>query len=554
MHSIATNVFFGILGWSLLHSIWQFAALLIFYKAIVVLFSIQKPAQLHALGLYVLITGCGTFFTTFLFQYFFLYPTAVSKPSTLPYLNNATAASSVLSTLINTVSPFIALSYLLMIAWLSVRFGWNIKKLQQQRNIPSLPIPEEWMQFVALMKDQLGIHKKIYIKLSYLLSTPQVIGYIKPIILIPLSCVSQLTPMQLEAILLHELAHIKRNDYWINIIINICGTLLFFNPFARRIIHQITSSREEACDDCVLQYQYPAEVYAKALYQLSISQKKYATLQIAASGHKKQLLLRRISRVLQAPVPKSSDRFTWFCVATVFIFFIVPFSANHFLPVPPQLSTSKGFTASLSKQENFSPSSTKKKSKPTAKTRGKEVIAPVLKTEKKKVVVINPNDEVASRLSLAALAEENTADEMMEVVAAASIQLDKDVTFLLPENSSSPSVLQPYNDEAMPLPFLPSNSLEHHYVVDSISKQAMAKIVRFTQQWVAAKNKWRDKGNETTLRRFKINNALQKKQAEALQQLIENKIQLAEGMQQQLKVIEKERLLLPIRRKKIVDL
>ncbi len=127
--------------------------------------------------------------------------------------------------------------------------------------------------------------------LSEQIATPLTIGFLKPVILIPVASINHLTTAQLEAVLLHEMAHIKRHDYLVNIIVSMAELALFFNPFTRLLGKIIRKERENSCDDWVLQFQYNASEYAQALLRIA-SLQVMPVFAMAAAGHKKELLLR----------------------------------------------------------------------------------------------------------------------------------------------------------------------------------------------------------------------------------------------------------------------
>ena len=108
---------------------------------------------------------------------------------------------------------------------------------------------------------------------------------------------SHLSVEQAEAILLHELAHIKRNDYLINIIQKLIETILFFNPAVWLLARGLKSEREYCCDDLVLQFTTDAGLYARALLSLEENRIDYNNLAMAADGARKHSLLNRIKRL-----------------------------------------------------------------------------------------------------------------------------------------------------------------------------------------------------------------------------------------------------------------
>ena len=117
-------------------------------------------------------------------------------------------------------------------------------------------------------------------------------GYLKPIILLPISITTHLSTAQIEAIITHELAHVRRQDYLINLIGSIVEALFFFNPFIWLLSKIMREEREKACDELVVK-SVPAYTYATALLALEkINETKL--LALAANGHNSFKLLNRI--------------------------------------------------------------------------------------------------------------------------------------------------------------------------------------------------------------------------------------------------------------------
>ncbi len=150
--------------------------------------------------------------------------------------------------------------------------------------------------FVIKISELLNIKHKVGIYVSELVKSPLTIGFLKPLILIPIASINNLTTYQLEAVILHELAHIKRADYIINIIQSIIEITLFFNPFTQLLGKIIKRERENSCDDWVLQFQYDASTYAEALLRIAYMQQTPA-FAMNAGGNEKDLLW-RVKRML----------------------------------------------------------------------------------------------------------------------------------------------------------------------------------------------------------------------------------------------------------------
>ena len=114
----------------------------------------------------------------------------------------------------------------------------------------------------------------------------------------PAACLINLTSQQLESVLLHELVHIKRNDYLVNMFVASVEILFFFNPFVKQITASIRKEREYSCDDMVMQFQYQPRHYASALLTLEKTRLMAVTYGIAVSGKNEKQLLTRIERIV----------------------------------------------------------------------------------------------------------------------------------------------------------------------------------------------------------------------------------------------------------------
>jgi len=161
----------------------------------------------------------------------------------------------------------------------------------------------EYRLFIQKVASQLGISKKVLLYVSEVVSSPVTIGYLKPIILLPFAALNNLSVHQVEAILLHELSHIRRYDYLVNFIISIIHTLLYFNPFIKYFIRQIEEERENCCDEMVLQYGYDKVSYASALLTLEKASAQHHLLVLGATGKKN--LITRIEKIIGMEKKKS---------------------------------------------------------------------------------------------------------------------------------------------------------------------------------------------------------------------------------------------------------
>ena len=221
---------------------------------------------------------------------------------------HVTSTESYKSTLYNTFKdylPYISLFYAigLIINLFNLVLAWNKIRVIKQ----SLIAAEQLQEYVNRLSRQLHIRKYIKVNYTEFVDVPCVIGYLKPILLLPVTLTTQLSTAEIEAILLHEITHIKNNDYLLNILQQLISVLLFFNPFAQFINRMVSKERENKCDDMVVQTSIDPLIYAHALLKLEEIRQIDLKLALAATG-KKFNLLSRIERIMKAKKPMVNIR------------------------------------------------------------------------------------------------------------------------------------------------------------------------------------------------------------------------------------------------------
>ena len=106
-----------------------------------------------------------------------------------------------------------------------------------------------WQERLKHLSKPLRLRKQVRLLESTLVQVPTTVGWLRPVVLLPASALTGLTPQQLELILAHELAHIRRHDYLVNLFQVAVETLLFYHPAVWWVSRQIRIEREHACDD-----------------------------------------------------------------------------------------------------------------------------------------------------------------------------------------------------------------------------------------------------------------------------------------------------------------
>ena len=194
--------------------------------------------------------------------------------------------------------PTIVTAWVLGVMLLSCRWLQGCWWLRRVRKVDVKPLDPHWMAVLEYLKCRLDIRRSVGLVQSALADVPMVVGWLKPVILVPASTLAGLSPDQLEAILAHELAHVRRYDYLVNSLQVLLETLLFYHPAVWWISRCIREEREHCCDDLVLRLSTDRLLYARALFRLEELRGTSARLAFAASGGS---LLQRIRRLVGGP-------------------------------------------------------------------------------------------------------------------------------------------------------------------------------------------------------------------------------------------------------------
>jgi beta-lactamase regulating signal transducer with metallopeptidase domain len=288
------------LGWALFNSLWQMAFLWLLYNLLTSIFSTSAARIRHGLALVLL--SIGTAWSGITFFNAWLLPDNSAQTTWLLFMSPAQSAAGwfwqTSRTVMDGVLSYGSTLYLLVLCGLLVRYSnhyWHSRKLTRQG---LSTMPPEFRTFVTATGYQLGIKTPVRTWLSSLVDVPLTLGFLKPVILLPVAMINHLTPQQVEAILVHELAHIRRKDYLLHLAVTLLEGLFFFNPFSRLLISQLKKEREHCCDDLVLQFKYDPRAYVSALLSLATRSQSGQPIALAATGDGNQLLLQRARRIL----------------------------------------------------------------------------------------------------------------------------------------------------------------------------------------------------------------------------------------------------------------
>jgi beta-lactamase regulating signal transducer with metallopeptidase domain len=197
----------------------------------------------------------------------------------------------------------LAFAWMLGVALLLARMAggwWRVRTLHRAALATTA---SGWQSACRRLSQRLRLSAAVHVVESIAVEVPTVIGWMRPVILLPVAAVAALTPAQVEAILAHELAHIRRHDYAVNLLQTIAETLLFYHPAVWWVSKRIRAEREHCCDDVAVRVCGDAVSYAHALAELESWRVTSTAMAVAATGGS---LLARVRRILREPLTDES--------------------------------------------------------------------------------------------------------------------------------------------------------------------------------------------------------------------------------------------------------
>ena len=311
IYNILPENILNALGWTVLHSLWQ-AFVVALLLAAYLLIGQQENAKKRYWA------SCAAMGTTLLLSVITFFVLLEKNEVTAALSNKVLSANGLafgqysietqqatFAAYFDKNMPLIVTVWLMGMLFFLLKTLGGLLYIQRLKTRHLSPVPEQWQAISDQFQTVLGISKKVKLAASALVKTPMVVGWLKPVILMPVAAINQLSTEQVEAILAHELAHVARYDYFINILQTIVEALFYFNPAVWWISARIRTERENCCDDIAVATCGNSIAYAKALVSLQEMQAVPPMFALAFSKNK-NLLLSRIQRILQSPAKKSN--------------------------------------------------------------------------------------------------------------------------------------------------------------------------------------------------------------------------------------------------------
>jgi bla regulator protein blaR1 len=292
---------------TLVHSLWMGAVMALVAGAAIMLTKKSEPQLRYQLlaGLLMLFVLCMllVFFNVFIGAY---HAVDNGNKTTIKVTTSAAFWAGHIQPQRNLIDTFLFLiqsnAGIIVTIWLTViffkcaRLISGLSLLQQLKKRNAFDAGEYWNKKLHDLTLKIGVSKPVLLLQSSLAKVPMVIGHLKPVILFPIGILNALPQDEVEAVLLHELAHIKRNDFLINLLQRFIEIFFFFNPAVLWVSSLLKNERENCCDDIALSISQDKELFIHALvsfqeYQADVN---FATTFPGSKNH----LLDRVKRII----------------------------------------------------------------------------------------------------------------------------------------------------------------------------------------------------------------------------------------------------------------
>lgn len=316
------------LGWALFHSLWQIALIYLLLQIAVFSFY-NSPRTRYNLAVLAQLAAVFWFLTTWHAEFY----SALGQKESLDLVQHFPVSPTMHD---SDPVPELAASgriyfdrqdYTRFIPWLA--YGWLAGiligffklaagyRLARQLRVADLAcVPAEWQQKCEHWRVKFNIRRPVALWLSSQLQSPVTLGFWKPVILFPVAAINSLTPVQVEALLIHELAHVRRWDYLINFLQLLFQVVFFYHPLFYQLNKTARKEREYCCDDLVTSVFANNLLYAQALTFLKLNEKMAQSFVLPAAAS--SAFSKRIFRITGAQHnPRPLAEVNW-----IFILFV----------------------------------------------------------------------------------------------------------------------------------------------------------------------------------------------------------------------------------------
>ncbi|RAI86996.1 M56 family metallopeptidase [Algoriphagus yeomjeoni] len=299
------------IGWTLVHSLWQLVILGAGLWFMLKVFSKKSADFKYNLGLAALCLSVVAAVGTFIYEVASFTPTPLFERINRSFIPMQTIEAS--SSIGMEEFIYLAVGWIELQLPLLVNFWFlgallflfrlfnSLSEVRTLRKSSSDPEDFQLEKMLYRLVSKMNISKNVELRLTSYGVSPITFGYLKPVILIPAGLILQLTPVQLEAIIAHELAHVKRNDYLVNLFQSALEVLFFYHPCYWWMSQTVKELRENAADDLAVQVGVVPKELAHSLAEVLNFAKQNPPELALAAGKRRNPTLQRIRRILGHP-------------------------------------------------------------------------------------------------------------------------------------------------------------------------------------------------------------------------------------------------------------
>lgn len=279
-------------GWTLIHFLWQGALVGIATAALLRMMRDARPTARYAVA-------CASMLACLLWPAYEFISALDNSTRSLQILaladRDGNFAHSELLTDIDNRLPLLVTGWLACVGALALRSAFGLAWIARARRTGGRN--EHWQQRLSRLAARLGIGREVGLRIVETLASPITAGWWRPVVLVPAALVARMPPELLEALLAHELAHVRRHDFLVNLLQNVVEILLFYHPAVWWLSRRIRQERELVADSIAAELTGEPRRLALALSELEKMQFATQRLALAADGGD---LMQRI-RHLMAP-------------------------------------------------------------------------------------------------------------------------------------------------------------------------------------------------------------------------------------------------------------
>jgi GWxTD domain-containing protein len=337
--TLAETPLFYALGWTLFHFLWQGSLIALALAAGLYIFRPSSARLRYGLACAAMLSMLVSFSLTLSLSWPRsgvidsnrgakpLQPGLVPAPALLP---EAVSVAVDEDSRLQRLVPF----WILGVALFALRSTVSWFAAQRLRRVGACVAPEYWQRKVTQLAERIHVSRPVVLLESCLAEVPAVIGFFRPVILAPIGLLTGFPPEQVKILLIHELAHIRRYDYLVNLLQSLVEDLLFYHPAVWWVSGLVRAERENCCDDVVVIAGGDAKGLATALNALEHYRWTAREAALAANGGELMNRIRRLLEGNQAPRATASPVFFAGLLVATIALATTPLSLPTKTPLP----------------------------------------------------------------------------------------------------------------------------------------------------------------------------------------------------------------------------